>query len=163
MNKERMCRLADVVERSAVFDMKAFGKVQVSPQGHTCGTPGCIAGHAMALMADDPDGRKISLRGQGWEFDDSSGTVGSKDVADWLGLTYTEARRLFVPRGADFSVPSEPVEGPWYVNFQSSKYSDAYIEAPHAAAMLRLCAEKGDVQANYWLESWIGHGYIEHE
>lgn len=46
MNKDRILQLADIIEQSASFDMNYFFVPFVDTE-NDCGTPACIAGHAI--------------------------------------------------------------------------------------------------------------------
>ena len=59
MNIERIRELADHVEKlkHVPYIKRAGGPGQFNMRGYTfsCGTPACIAGHAVALFGGDPD------------------------------------------------------------------------------------------------------------
>lgn len=52
MNTERILKLADVIEESETYDQTQFF--------HPCGTPGCIAGHAVTMLGSDEKGPNTS-------------------------------------------------------------------------------------------------------
>ena len=74
MNIERIKVVRDDIAKSSTFDM--------TRGVHTCGSPGCVAGHAF-------------VRAEPGEY------VGvMAGAAAWLGLDAGQAGELFVPRGA---------------------------------------------------------------
>ena len=149
MNRERMIKVAEAIERDAAqckakhFNMCSYGVPEELAEfakggfgdPNSCHTAGCIAGWCNALRF----------------IEDGTRPPASSDIdmpawyaAEWLELSNTseEYGILFLPNmlhdGVDYLIddPNEP----------------GYIDAKHAAAMLRYCAEKGDVQPHYWRE-----------
>ena len=132
MHKDRMNQLADLIERSAVFSMQHFGEVEIK-KGAACGTAGCIAGHCSALMGLSEPARPLRPK--------ASAFFGLEAVGErFLGLTRREAGILFFPCEID-------------ANFEAYPFELGHITAAHAAAMLRLCAKRGDVRVQYWSQT----------
>jgi hypothetical protein len=118
VNVAECLRVADLVERSNTFDM---GRCV-----HMCGTPACIAGHA---MTDD------ELHAC-WE---DQGMAPARDaIVRRLGITEPQSFALFNPshlRVADWLAYDATEPG--------------FITAAHAAACLRKLAATGEVD-------WLG-------
>ena len=92
MNKERILKLADVVERqkhAKVSDSHGFNMGEFR---HECGTPSCIAGWACALKKRDKTGMK--------EIDIDVFSQAKK----YLGLSAYEADELFIPSSGYWSL-----------------------------------------------------------
>ena len=91
--QERLLHLADVVEASDTYDQTAYfhsaddgcrtKNEEPGIHGALCGTPGCVAGHAVSLFdsetAWDPDDRRLIHR----------------TARDLLGLSISQAADLF--------------------------------------------------------------------
>ena len=80
MNVENMRKLRDVIAESETYDQTAFI--------HECGTPACLAGHAVMLAGETPL--------------DSAPHIWNR-AQEWLGLTHGQASKMFtvVPLGRD--------------------------------------------------------------
>ena len=113
-NRERILQVADDVETSGSFQMDVYQ--------HSCGTAGCIAGHACARAV-------------------SEGVDGGPDSVALVAVNYfeipkadTARRSLFMPRmhRDGFHLYSEPD-------------MTGYITREHAAACLRHFARTGVV------------------
>lgn len=113
MNKARMLELADFIEKSETFDQTGWFNL--------CGTPACIAGHAVVCS-----GKWISYR-EGSVINDAGEieTVG-RAASDWLELLRSQAVDLF---------DADPFE---------SFYPES--TAADAAATLRRAAETGEIK-----------------
>ena len=96
MNRENARKLATVIENSASYDQRfiRWGDVFFDGEGkkttaltHPCGTPACIAGHAVAMLADEMPQRDSRHNHAGW----------LDQAADWFGFRYWEdyAMNLF--------------------------------------------------------------------
>lgn len=117
VNVGEILRVADLVERSATFEMETVY--------HDCGSPSCIIGHTLT----DAE-RQLHHTGP----DDPSEAYEEIDIAQArLGLSDDAADELFMPehRGrADYF--ALPLESGWITN-------------AHAAACLRKLAATGEV------------------
>ncbi len=90
MNVERIIALADLIEKqphTSRDDASGFNMVNWH---HTCGTPSCIAGWAVAMLRGDTLGTKKIPLGAG------------NDAADYLGLTNRQSTDLFYPQLDDW-------------------------------------------------------------
>jgi hypothetical protein len=84
VNVANLLALADVVEKSATFNMERV---------HECGTPACIAGHGLALFGS-------KLRGEGWGLSQASDDF----LQLKLGLSQDQTSDLFEPEVEDHGV-----------------------------------------------------------
>lgn len=143
MNVERFRQVADAIEKDthryysgrdqrSHFTMKTFGDTfklaqllngEIDPEDD-CGTAGCIGGWCDALAMKE------------------SGTTRTVVPAhEWLGIECEdEAEMLFCPRFLTTGGYS----------YLAHEGANGHITADHAVKMLRYCADKGKVLAQYW-------------
>ena len=124
MNIERLNTLADHVEGLTFLpgDEDIDGPAAnftMQVVSYVCGTPGCLAGHAIALFGDAESRRA-------W------GGHPVEEAAYLLDLDEDTARRLFVPRHDSAHFRAEPGES-------------AFVSPARAAAQLRHLAKHGEV------------------
>ncbi|PCJ68234.1 MAG: hypothetical protein COA62_15840 [Rhodobiaceae bacterium] len=118
MNKARILKLADVIERREIkrlgFNMRNWFADRVANWDHggNCGTVACIAGHAVVLFADDGKVNKTRTRKRrcisAFEPQYSFGDTVEADAQAILGLTKRQAHALFVPH--DVILPNVTTE-----------------------------------------------------
>lgn len=123
VNVAECLRVADAVERSTTFGMLYV---------HVCGTPQCIAGHALTAE------RLLQYYHQSSSAGHNDHYPLMAEAAVALGLDAHESAwaSLFKPRNSAAHFDSRPGE-------------DGYISAAHAAAVLRKLAATGEVD-------WLG-------
>ena len=106
MNIENVKRVRDAVAASKSFDMARWGITTYDDvefkDGHFCGSPGCIRGHAVALMIDD------GLYECSEVEDDHTRYVSIDnahcDAGVWMGLDIDMAGELFLPAEPSASI-----------------------------------------------------------
>ena len=115
MNTENILKLANLIEFSETYDQTCFK--------HLCGTPACIAGHAVILAG----GRlSPSSYDNGLCLDQHGGRSHARVVAkEWMGLNERQANDAFDPCPYSWDHDTTPQD---------------------AAAMLRHLAETGKVE-----------------
>ena len=137
MNKERILKLADVVEQQESqnlyeatfngFDMRAFITSSKNEKGYYCTAPACIAGWAIYTFAPERFG----------------GTIGHRTGREVLGLTNQQALDLFSP--------TSPRS-----NYLAKPGAHDYIKPKQAAAVLRHFALTGKIE-------WDRFAHLSHE
>ena len=107
MNKERILALADAIEVSENYNQAHYfshcgvlGAIEHDEKTstYTCNTPGCVAGHAIALFATQEDLDHLYFFQLGTSLRKGYGEIASS----LLGLTLHESSVLFAPRAYDF-------------------------------------------------------------
>lgn len=137
MNKERILKLADVVEQQESqnlyeaifngFDMRAFVTSSKNEKGYYCTAPACIAGWAVYTFALERFG----------------GAIGHITGREVLGLTNQQALDLFSP--------TSPRS-----NYLAKPGARDYIKPKQAAAVLRHFAFTGKID-------WDRFAHLSHE
>ena len=111
VKSDRLRLLIGTIERQAEgFDMKFYA--------NSCGTPGCIAGHAAHLA--------------GVDLDTCSGATVHNNARAWLGLSEEQAGALFKPIGVE-------------ANYCAREEHYNFVTKRHALAVLRHFAATGKV------------------
>ena len=165
MNRERMRQVADAIERDIErfegehFDMGDWGQPTAlralfesdgslgdEEREYFCGTVGCICGWAVCVAGASNDDIGPSALGY-------SGHNLIARASGWLGLDSwrCEHRTLFLPEVHECGYDHRAFKGRLAIYGQVRP--EHYITPEHAVAMLRVCAERGDVKPAYWRES----------
>jgi hypothetical protein len=118
MNKERILKLADIIEKQPHTTPQQPDGFTMSNWTHDCGTPACICGWANHELNKETSSDI-------WLGDD-------RVAAEWLGLDIDTAGSLFEPS-------RERDSNPWATDWWDE------ITPAHAAAVLRNLAETGKV------------------
>jgi len=97
MNKERILKLADIIEVQDDASIHDYDGFSMSGYFHSCGTPACIAGFAMAMEFDDySEGLKAKAK-ESAIGDEVFGSFQDFVPARYLGLDDDLRSSLFAP------------------------------------------------------------------
>jgi len=157
MNLTNIERLAKAVETSETFWQEAwFTKSKIETEQNLCGTPACIAGHAMDIIYSDK-GKDVRTMHE----KDVCVNI-SNEAGNWLGLGIYEAETLFTadPFELVYDLEVEPYvdEDFYYGDWLRERDIHAHVTEEQAAWCLRNLAKTGKVD---WVEALDLHSDIE--
>ena len=131
INADRCRKVATAIRNNALrFDMGGFGDPCYNPMTRECGTPGCIAGFAVAVAHAEPaiQGKRPLTFG---------GVSVDRAAAGYLGIDEPAAEELFEPGGELCNF-----------DFSAKIGSLRFITPEHAARCLENLADTGVVDWN---------------
>ena len=149
MNLTNIERLAKAVETSETFWQEAwFTKSKIEMEQNLCGTPACIAGHAMDIIYSDK-GKDVRTRNENDVCRNITYTVSA-----WLGIEAAAGETLFTadPFELVYDLEVEPYvdEDFYYGDWLRERDIYAHVTEEQAAWCLRNLAKTGKVD---WVEA----------